>query len=193
MQYPQHPPSGGGNIIHLSPDNITTIYGNLCDEFGRVENSRQGMLQYVFAVTSLLGTASVFAGSITKNNVFDNFLTAVGVLGMISIFALFIREVQLNIELDHLVEHGKNYEQQMGVISTMFYRSKLSAPSTALIYSGAITGWFCVATWFSLQPGFALGLAFPVFLVVGGFNWFLRSKLLNVVYRKGRPSMAVTG
>src|SRR5260370_38791770 len=88
MQYPQQPPPGGGNAYDLKSADITSIYGSLCEEFGRVENSRQGMLQYVFAVTSLLGTASVFAGAITKNSVFNHFLTAVGVLGMISIFAL---------------------------------------------------------------------------------------------------------
>ncbi len=188
MQYPQQPPPGGGNAYDLKSADITSIYGSLCEEFGRVENSRQGMLQYVFAVTSLLGTASVFAGAITKNSVFNHFLTAVGVLGMISIFALFIREVQLNIELDHLVDNGKLYEQKMRVDPTMFHRSRLSAPSTALIYSGAIAGWFCVATWFALPPGVALIFAFPVFLIIGGINWFIRNKF--VIYIETHPSMA---
>jgi hypothetical protein len=189
MQDPQQPSSGDGKAFDLSSADITSIYGNICSEFGRVEQSRQGMLQYVFAVTSLLGTASVFAGAITNNSVFQNFLTAVGVLGMISIFALFIREVQLNIELDRLVDNGKLYEQKMRVDPTMFHRSRLSAPSTALIYSAAIDGWFCVATWFAFPPGIALILAFPVFLIIGGLNWFLRSILFNLVNPKTHPSM----
>ena len=59
MQDPQQPSSGDGKAFDLSSADITSIYGNICSEFGRVEQSRQGMLQYVFAVTSLLGTASV--------------------------------------------------------------------------------------------------------------------------------------
>src|SRR5260370_41307376 len=131
MQYPQQPPPGGGNAYDLKSADITSIYGSLCEEFGRVENSRQGMLQYVFAVTSLLGTASVFAGAITKNSVFNHFLTAVGVFGMISIFPLFIREVKLNIELDNLLDHGKLYEKTMRDDQTLFHRRRLSHPSTA--------------------------------------------------------------
>jgi flagellar biogenesis protein FliO len=133
------------------------------------------MLQYVFTATSFLGTASVFAGVIAKNSLFDHFLTVVGVLGMFATFALFFREARLNSETNRLIKQGQLYEQMMQIPSTMFSQDRWGELSTLLIYSGA----FCVGTWFVLTPGFSLILAFPVFVITYLLKRLIRNRILS--------------
>ena len=176
-----------GSSPLVSPDQLLTIHGRICDEFGRLEGIRQNMLGTVPSFTIIIGAASVFTGAITKSPVIQHFLVAIGILGMFTAFALYFRELLLNHEIDVLAANGRAYQDLLHIPETMFApagRHKLlsNTVSTTLIYTGSFTAWFCVATWFIL-PGSAIFFAIGVLIVVFVLYWRLRRFVLVELFR----------
>ncbi len=159
-----------------SPDALIAIHGQICDEFGRLEQLRSTQLASVPAATVLLGGASVFIGTLgatPKSNMFTaftNFVLALGILGMFTTFGLYFREVEMEVESDDVASQGRNYEDFLKIPNTIFSHPNAhkvfnKTNSALLIYASSFTAWFCVATWFVFK-GVAIFLALPVLVVI---------------------------
>jgi hypothetical protein len=144
---------------------LVVAHGQICDEFGRLENLRSSLLTSIPGVTVLLSGASIFLGDKSTPTV-QHFISVLGVLGMFSILGLYYREVEYEMENVSLVHQLNIYERILQIPNTLYISSPRMTHkvlkkeyATILLYGSSFTAWFCVATWFVLPAPSAIIIA----------------------------------
>jgi hypothetical protein len=172
-----------GNLDTEKPENLRTIYRELCNSYRAIDDFRTKLLGFLPLVT---GTGLFFlVTDKAKIDMAQPYFGPIGVFGFVITLGLFFYEFYGVKKCKALITAGKELEQQLKIGHGQFLTRPhgvlgfISEPIAAgVIYPAVLAAWTFVALAFSQYQGAARRCAIWVFLVGFAVSFSYTLKLI---------------